>query len=110
MWVRLRVSPSPNTFSRVYLSGATNLVFHSPRPVCMFTYCCLRVLTYCCLRVFTLCTVPCGTFSESRLLTPSLAVGANLWVRLRSSADFVTGSLVGWPPLNILVELGTVLS
>ena len=39
-----------------------------------------------------------------------LAAGANLWVRLRSSADFVTGSLVGWPPLNILVELGTVLS
>src|SRR6266699_3696371 len=101
MWVRLRVSPSPNTFSRVYLSGATNLVFHLPRPVCLFTYCSLRL--------FTFCTVPCGTFSESRLLTPSLAVGANLWVRLRSSADFVTGSLVGWPPLNILVELGTVL-
>ena len=29
---------------------------------------------------------------------PVLAVLANLWVRLRSTADFVAGSLVGWLP------------
>src|SRR6266480_7857728 len=100
----------PSITAGIYtlVQGATTLVFHLPRPgLLSVAFGCLLTVAFGCLLyvLYLACR-----FSESRLLTPSLAAVANLWIRLRSSADFVTGSLVGWPPLNILVELGTVLS
>ena len=61
-------SPGRRAFTFLYCLGAAGLCYVEVRPV---------------------------TLSGVR---PVLAFLANLWVRLRSSADFVAGSLVGWFP------------
>jgi hypothetical protein len=47
--------------------------------------------------------LPVGRLREAGRVSPmssltDLAVGANFWVHLQSSAEFIAGSLVGWPP------------
>jgi len=44
------------------------------------------------------CTHNAGLFILGRSLVPALEADANLWVRIGVRPDFVTGSLVGWPP------------
>ena len=96
-------TPSPSTLPRVCLLGATTPVLFAHMHDARFTSCCLRV--------FILCTV---------LITrAALSLAGGLcppWTPSQTSEsvseprpDFITGSLVGWLPLDLLVDLGTVL-
>jgi hypothetical protein len=54
--------------------------------------------------LFLYCTHNAGLLILGRSLVPALEAVANLWVRIGVRPDFVTGSLVGWLPLNFLLH------